>query len=127
MRGYHGQCCSPASSLRPVVWNIVALVPLAGRGNFTMTGRDPMANFDKPPTRVLVFGAAGHIGGPLAHWIATHHSDVSLRLATSRPASVAELRSAFPDCEVVVCSYYQPEQLAQGVALIAGTERAAAL
>lgn len=68
-------------------------------------------SFDQPLTRVLVFGATGHIGGPLARWATNAHPEVALRLATSRPDAEAELQAQFPHAEIVACDYYDLEGL----------------
>ncbi len=62
-------------------------------------------NRKKIPESVLVFGAAGRIGGPLARFVAHEAPDVRLRLATHGADKVAALQSAFPAAEVVVADY----------------------
>lgn len=57
------------------------------------------------PQRVLVFGASGHIGGPLAEHVLAQEPGPKLRLATSSADKKDELLSRFPDAEVVVASY----------------------
>ena len=63
------------------------------------------ASFDyntKPvPESILVFGASGHIGGPLAQHVRAISPGTQLRLVTSSPAKVDELKTEFPDAEVV--------------------------
>lgn len=53
------------------------------------------------PRRIAVFGAGGHIGGPLAEWAGYVAPDVSLRLLTSSAATAQRLGSDFPAAEVV--------------------------
>lgn len=57
------------------------------------------------PARVLVFGASGHVGRPMADHIARQADGPTLRLATSTADKVAALRADFPDAEVVVANY----------------------
>ena len=66
--------------------------------------------FSNQLSRMLVFGATGHIGQPLARWTRNRYPDLALRLATSRAEQAAQLRAQFPDAEVAVCSYYEPDQ-----------------
>lgn len=63
------------------------------------------------PDRFLVFGAAGHIGGPAATWVRHRHPDAQLRLVTSRPAQVDELSARHPDAEVIVADYLDPADM----------------
>lgn len=55
--------------------------------------------------RFLVFGAGGHIGGPLAAALARDRGAESLRLATSRPDRLPALRDRFPGAEAVAADY----------------------
>ncbi|HJT92609.1 MAG TPA: NmrA family NAD(P)-binding protein [Mycobacterium sp.] len=57
------------------------------------------------PERILVFGASGHVGGPLAQAIADTEGGPTLRLATSSPEKAAELATKFPTAEVVQANY----------------------
>jgi uncharacterized protein YbjT (DUF2867 family) len=59
-------------------------------------------NIKPVPSSILVFGAAGHIGGPLAQHVRTISPGTHLRLATSNEARVGELIREFPEAEVVV-------------------------
>lgn len=54
------------------------------------------------PTSILVFGASGHIGGPLAHHVREISPGTHLRLASSSENKATALRAEFPDAEVVV-------------------------
>ncbi|HZP15093.1 MAG TPA: NAD(P)H-binding protein [Nocardioides sp.] len=57
------------------------------------------------PSRFLVFGAGGHIGGPAAEHLAARLSDAHIRLVTSRPTQVEALRERHPKAEVCVANY----------------------
>jgi uncharacterized protein YbjT (DUF2867 family) len=68
-----------------------------------------MAHTDnhKPiPRSVLIFGAAAHIGRPLAHFLRSQAPSIRLRLATSHPERQADLRRDFPQAEVVAADYF---------------------
>lgn len=53
----------------------------------------------------LVFGASGHLGGPLAAALLRDHGPDGLRLATSSPGKLATLRARFPGAEAIVADY----------------------
>lgn len=57
------------------------------------------------PKSVLIFGASGHIGGPMARYLRFHAPDIKLRLASSRPEGMEALQTAFPEAEVVAVDY----------------------
>src|SRR5437867_8513029 len=57
------------------------------------------------PDRVLVLGASGHVGGPLAEHVAKQPGAPQLRLATSSPDKAADLSDRFPQAEIVVANY----------------------
>jgi len=61
--------------------------------------------------RILVFGAAAHVGGPLAAFITGASPHTRLRLATSSEAKHAQLHQAFPSAEVVTANYFDEESL----------------
>jgi NmrA-like family len=61
--------------------------------------------------RILVFGAAAHVGGPLAQFIATAAPETKLRLATSSNNKHAALQATFPTAEVVTANYFDEESL----------------
>jgi uncharacterized protein YbjT (DUF2867 family) len=63
------------------------------------------------PRRALVFGASGHIGGPLARWVARLSPATAVRLATSSPDKTTALERLIPDAEVCVASYLDPDAL----------------
>jgi len=58
------------------------------------------------PRSILIFGASGHIGGPLARFIQREAPNIRLRLASSRPEGCEALRRDFPDAEVITANYY---------------------
>lgn len=58
------------------------------------------------PRSVLVFGATGHIGGPLASFLHREAPQIRLRLATSRPDRIDDLRRDFPHAEAVHANYF---------------------
>lgn len=63
------------------------------------------------PKSVLIFGASGHIGRPMAEFLRFHAPEMRLRLASSRPEGMAALQSAFPDAEIVQVSYSDPARM----------------
>ncbi len=79
-----------------------------------------LPNRKKVPASIGIFGATGHIGGPMAAWLRRHAPDVRVRLITSNPASVDALRNRHPGCEVVVGDYYDRSSLTKAVADMEG-------
>jgi uncharacterized protein YbjT (DUF2867 family) len=63
------------------------------------------------PASILVFGAAGHIGGPLVEWVAARAPGTKLRLVTSSQAKQPSLQEGHPGAEVVVANYYDLSSL----------------
>src|SRR3546814_1534958 len=61
--------------------------------------------------KVLIFGASGHIGGPVARFMRYKGWRERLRLATSSAAKLDQLRVSFPDCETVVADYLNLDSL----------------
>jgi uncharacterized protein YbjT (DUF2867 family) len=57
------------------------------------------------PRSILIFGASGHIGGPLAGFLHRAAPQIQLRLASSRPEGADDLRRDFPSAEVVCANY----------------------
>lgn len=57
------------------------------------------------PKSVLIFGAAAHIGGPLAAFLAREAPSIHLRLVTRSPTKAEALRKAFPSAEIVNADY----------------------
>ena len=67
------------------------------------------------PRAILIFGAAAHIGGPLAAFLAREAPSIRLRLATRDPAKGDRLRQAFPSADVVVADYLDLPSLQRAV------------
>lgn len=61
--------------------------------------------------KVLVFGASGHIGGPLARFMRYKGWGDRLRLATSNSTKLEQLKGAFPASETIVADYLAPASL----------------
>jgi uncharacterized protein YbjT (DUF2867 family) len=57
------------------------------------------------PKSILIFGAAAHIGRPLAGLLRREAPHIRLRLATSNPARIDALKQDFPEAEVIVADY----------------------
>lgn len=72
------------------------------------------------PKSIMIFGAADHIGGPLAEYLSREAPGVALRLATSSESKAAVLRQSFPAAEVVLADYGHLTSLASAVAGIEG-------
>lgn len=64
------------------------------------------------PRSILIFGAAAHIGRPLAGFLQREAPGIRMRLSTSRPEKAALLRADFPGAEVVHADYTDPASLA---------------
>ena len=80
-----------------------------------------MSSFKKPiPRSILIFGAAAHIGRPLAAYLTREAPTIKLRLATSSPNKRDELRSTFPNAEVVQANYNDVDSLSAAVDGIEG-------
>jgi uncharacterized protein YbjT (DUF2867 family) len=60
---------------------------------------------------VLIFGAGGRLGGPVARRLRWLAPDVRLRLATSRADMVAPLQGQFPGAEVVQADLLDPASM----------------
>ncbi|MCW8378660.1 NAD(P)H-binding protein [Streptomyces justiciae] len=70
------------------------------------------------PRSILVFGAAGHIGKPLVEFLHQEDPQIRLRVSTSNPERVDDLRREFPYAEAVVANYFDLpslESAAQGM------------
>ncbi|OBI49782.1 hypothetical protein A5707_16330 [Mycobacterium kyorinense] len=59
----------------------------------------------------LVFGAAGHIGGPCAQWLAERHPAATIRVVSSRPEMADELATMHPRAEVVIADYLNADDM----------------
>lgn len=80
-----------------------------------------MSSFTKPiPKSILIFGAAAHIGRPLASYLTREAPTIKLRLATSSPSKREQLRSDFPNAEVVDANYQDVGSLSAAVDGIEG-------
>ena len=67
------------------------------------------------PGTILVFGAADHIGGPLARFLHREAPHVQLRLATSNSGKYEALRREHPYAQVVIASYFELLSLEKAV------------
>lgn len=75
-----------------------------------------MSLFVKPiPESVLIFGAAAHIGKPLAEFLLRERPGIRLRLATSSPQKKEGLQKSFPSAEIVDANYYNLPSLTSAI------------
>ena len=72
------------------------------------------------PKSVLIFGAANHIGKPMAKFLQKEAPKIKLRLVSSNEQRAEGLRKAFPDAEVVVADYLDLPSLEKAVDGIEG-------
>ncbi|KAF5555926.1 hypothetical protein FPHYL_8110 [Fusarium phyllophilum] len=72
------------------------------------------------PKSVLIFGAAGHIGQPLAEFLTREAPDIRLSLVTRSPQKQKILQSKFPNARVLAADYEDPSSLAAAVKGIEG-------
>ena len=80
-----------------------------------------MSQYLKPiPKSVLIFGAASHIGKPLAEFLSRTRSDIKLRLATSSVHKKLDLQKSFPSAEIVDANYFDLPTLISAVKGIEG-------
>lgn len=80
-----------------------------------------MSSFKKPiPKSILIFGAAAHIGRPLAAYLTREAPNIKLRLATSSPKKKTDLQNAFPNAEVIEANYSDVASLTAAVDGIEG-------
>lgn len=77
-------------------------------------------NRKRIPDSILIFGATGHIGAPLARFLQRQAPQIRLRLVTSNPASVATLKQDFRGAEVVLANYFDLSSLQTAVAEMEG-------
>ena len=63
------------------------------------------------PRSILIFGAAAHIGRPLAQFLHQEAPEIQLRLVSSKPDRCEALRWDFPYAEVVNASYFDAASL----------------
>ena len=72
------------------------------------------------PKSVLIFGAANHIGKPMAKFLQKEAPKIKLRLVSSNEQRAEGLRKEFPDAEVVVADYLDLPSLEKAVDGIEG-------
>jgi uncharacterized protein YbjT (DUF2867 family) len=72
------------------------------------------------PKRVLIFGASGRIGGPMAEIMTRDAPNVALRLVTHSPTKIDALQARFPDAEVIAADYADRASLDRAVAGMEG-------
>jgi uncharacterized protein YbjT (DUF2867 family) len=72
------------------------------------------------PKRIAIFGASGHIGGPMARYIRYKAPQVELRLIGSNAQKLESLREEFPDLEAVQANYYDRPSLDAALAGVEG-------
>lgn len=72
------------------------------------------------PGSILIFGAADHIGGPLAAFLGDEAPSIKLRLASRSEDKARALRQRFPAAEVVIADYYDLPSLTAAVAGMEG-------
>ena len=68
------------------------------------------------PSRIVVFGAGGRLGGPVAGFIQQHAPAVRLCLVTSRSEQQPALRKNFPNAEIAVASYLDAVSMQRALA-----------
>jgi uncharacterized protein YbjT (DUF2867 family) len=72
------------------------------------------------PRHVLIFGAGGHIGGPMAEIMTRDAPEIALRLVTHNPAKVDELQARFPAAQIVIADYADRPSLDRAVSGMEG-------
>jgi len=72
-------------------------------------------NHKRIPRSVLIFGAAAHIGRPLAQALQREAPGIKLRLVSSSTERLTDLRRDFPNADVVSANYFEPETLERAV------------
>lgn len=81
-----------------------------------------MSQFIKEiPKSILIFGAAGHIGGPLTAYLTREAPTIKLRLATSSSGKKDALQSQYQNAEVVSANYNDIDSLkaaAEGIEVV---------
>ena len=72
--------------------------------------------FTKPiPKTILIFGASGRIGGPMAGYLTQEAPSIKLRLSTSNEKNIVGMQARFPDAEIVVSDYMDLSSLEKAV------------
>ncbi len=64
-----------------------------------------------PLKSILIFGASGRLGAPLASYLAMHHPEIRLRLVSSSARKAERLARRFPEADIVVASYLSATQM----------------
>lgn len=83
-----------------------------GLGTDREKDRDVRGKNTKPEQKFIgVFGANGHIGGPVARYVAANSPQTKLRLIIRVNTHRAALAAEFPDADIVVANYYDPASL----------------
>ncbi|KLP07153.1 Uncharacterized protein LW94_6428 [Fusarium fujikuroi] len=72
------------------------------------------------PKSILIFGAAGHIGQPLAEFLTREAPDIQLSLVARSPEKQKMLQNKFPNARVLAADYENPSSLAAAVKGIEG-------
>ncbi|OBG27515.1 NAD(P)H-binding protein [Mycobacterium sp. 852002-51057_SCH5723018] len=72
------------------------------------------------PRNILIFGAAAHIGRPLAHFLRKEAPEIGLRLVSSSPERIDVLQRDFPNAEVVSANFFDLQSLELAVHSIEG-------
>jgi uncharacterized protein YbjT (DUF2867 family) len=72
------------------------------------------------PKTIAVFGAGGRMGRPFAQYVRYAAPDVKLRLITSSPDKLDDVRKQFPGIEVIAASYTDRASLTPALAGIEG-------
>ncbi|KAG5789938.1 hypothetical protein H9Q69_010994 [Fusarium xylarioides] len=72
------------------------------------------------PKSILIFGAAGHIGQPLAEFLTRGAPDIQLSLVARNPEKQKMLQNKFPNARVLAADYEDPSSLAAAVKGIEG-------
>ncbi|KAF4429639.1 hypothetical protein FACUT_9047 [Fusarium acutatum] len=72
------------------------------------------------PKSILIFGAVGHIGQPLAEFLTREAPDIRLSLVARNPEKQKILQNKFPNARVLAADYEDPSSLAAAVKGIEG-------
>lgn len=64
-----------------------------------------------PLSSILIFGASGRLGGPLAAYMARNLPEVRVRLASSSERRAERVARRFPGADIVVASYLDRAQM----------------
>ncbi|KAF5632299.1 uncharacterized protein FTJAE_7631 [Fusarium tjaetaba] len=67
------------------------------------------------PKSILIFGAAGHIGQPLAKFLTREAPGIQLSLVARNPEKQKGLESKFPNARVLAADYEDPSSLTAAV------------